>query len=127
MKTESTLCSEKPEAKVGSTRGWPPARRKAQAANARKTKPWQHATGPRTEAGKDRSSLNSTKHGRNSAAARDLRALLVDHARMLATLDLWPREQTVPSPCGGEGEEALKSSTLLNPWKNPDRNATKTP
>ena len=33
----------------------------------RRTKPWQWATGPRTQAGKARSKMNALKHGLRSA------------------------------------------------------------
>ena len=36
---------------------------------ALKNRPWQNATGPRTEEGKTRSSFNSWKHGQRSAQA----------------------------------------------------------
>ena len=43
--------------------GWPPERRKAQAERIKKQKPWQHATGPKTAAGKAKSAQNAYKHG----------------------------------------------------------------
>jgi len=58
------------------TRGWPPARRKAQAQRIRAQKPWLHATGPRTEAGKARTARNAYRHGFRSADYRHLCALL---------------------------------------------------
>jgi hypothetical protein len=58
------------------TRGWPPARRAAQAARCRATRPWRHATGPRTAAGKAICARNGYKHGFRSAAYTQLTALL---------------------------------------------------
>lgn len=58
------------------TRGWPPARRKAQAERIRTQKPWLHSTGPRTIKGKQRTRLNGLKHNMRSAAMRRLRRAL---------------------------------------------------
>ena len=46
-------------------------------------KPWQKSTGPKTEAGKLRSSKNSFKHGCRGAMARKLEASFAEHNRML--------------------------------------------
>src|SRR3569832_1517372 len=43
--------------------GWTAERRARQAAMIRKWKPWEQSTGPRTEAGKGRSSQNAFLHG----------------------------------------------------------------
>jgi hypothetical protein len=45
---------------MGTKSAWTEERRQRQAMIARKTKPWEHSTGPRTEAGKRRSSRNAT-------------------------------------------------------------------
>lgn len=58
------------------TRGWPPERRKAQAARIRRQKPWLKSTGPRTRAGKARVARNAYKHGFRSRDYRTLCALL---------------------------------------------------
>lgn len=58
------------------TRGWPPSRRKAQAERIRRQKPWLHATGPRTLAGRHRASLNAIKHHMRSAPMLRLRRAL---------------------------------------------------
>src|SRR5262249_1865814 len=50
------------------TKGWSPERRAQQAARARALKPWLHTTGPKTDAGKARSSQNALKHGQRTAA-----------------------------------------------------------
>ena len=44
--------------------------------------PWQKSTGPKTEAGKQRSSQNSYKHGGRRASVRDLHKLMAQYARM---------------------------------------------
>jgi len=43
--------------------GWTPERRARQAEAIRRWQPWTHSTGPRTEAGKERASLNAYKGG----------------------------------------------------------------
>jgi hypothetical protein len=45
------------------SKGWTDERRKRQAERIRAQKPWEKSTGPRSEAGKARSSLNAYKHG----------------------------------------------------------------
>ena len=42
---------------------WTPERRARQAEEIRRWQPWTRSTGPRTEAGKERSSLNAYKGG----------------------------------------------------------------
>ncbi len=44
-------------------KGWTEERRKAQAERCRKNAPWKKATGPKTAAGKAKSSVNAYKHG----------------------------------------------------------------
>ena len=51
--------------------------------NCKKTKPWKHATGPKTESGKKISSQNALKHGNDSAAILALSKTLWDHSKML--------------------------------------------
>jgi hypothetical protein len=54
------------------TRRWTPKRRALQAERARRQKPWQKSTGPKTLAGKGISSMNAEKHGLRSQGYRDL-------------------------------------------------------
>lgn len=49
-------------------RRWTQEEREQQAAAIRKYRPWQHSTGPKTEAGKATVAKNATKHGMRSAA-----------------------------------------------------------
>ena len=49
-------------------RHWTQEERERQSALIRSWKPWEKATGPRTEAGKAKASTNATKHGMRSAA-----------------------------------------------------------
>jgi hypothetical protein len=65
------------------TKGWPPARRRAQAARMRAQKPWLRSTGPRTANGKARSRLNGYKHGLRSQAMRRLKSLLREQRRFM--------------------------------------------
>ncbi len=65
------------------TKGWTDRRRKQQAAAIRKWKPWQNATGPKTDAGKARVSVNALKHGLNAVEIRALRRLLALQRHML--------------------------------------------
>ena len=64
-------------------RPWTPARRAAQAARCCKTRPFDHATGPKTAMGKAASSRNALKHGLYGADAQALRALLRVHKDFL--------------------------------------------
>lgn len=54
-------------------KGWSERRRKRQACNARRNKPWKSATGPRTQAGKERSRMNALKGGHRAAGYDSLR------------------------------------------------------
>lgn len=49
-------------------RHWTQEERERQSALIRSWKPWEQATGPRTDAGKGRAAANATKHGMRSAA-----------------------------------------------------------
>jgi hypothetical protein len=65
------------------TKGWPPERRRAQAARLKAQKPWLHSTGPRTTEGKARSRLNGYRHGLRSAAMRRLKSLMREQRRFV--------------------------------------------
>lgn len=69
------------------TRGWPLSRRKAQAARIRQQKPWGHATGPKTEAGRQRVRLNAVKHNMRSDAMLRLRRALKRQRRFMQLLE----------------------------------------
>jgi hypothetical protein len=65
------------------TRGWPPERRKKQAENARRTRPWLCSTGPKTPEGKARTRMNGEKRSRLSARLRFVRSVLAAQRRFL--------------------------------------------
>ncbi|MEM6781141.1 MAG: hypothetical protein AAF569_04705 [Pseudomonadota bacterium] len=72
------------------TKGWSPKRRAEQAARCRKTKPWERATGPKTEAGKAASAQNATRHGLYTQDYDRLRALLRTQEALLRALSSLP-------------------------------------
>lgn len=57
-------------------RPYPPKHREKLAQKALDNRPWQHATGPRTTAGKAASSQNALKSGLHTATLRKLKRLL---------------------------------------------------
>ena len=60
-----------------SHQGWSPERRARQAVLIQGWAPWRRSTGPKTEAGKTRSSMNALKHGyRSQARIREKRLVL---------------------------------------------------
>lgn len=56
--------------------GWDAARRKRHAAAMRTWAPWASSTGPKTRAGKAKSSQNAYKHGARSKEAKEFAAFL---------------------------------------------------
>lgn len=70
-------------------RQWSEKRRKEQAERCRQNKPWQHATGPKTAAGKARSSMNAYKGGGFNGTKELVDALVFyNKAFLAATLEL---------------------------------------
>ena len=57
-------------------RPWPPQRRAAQAARIRVNRPWDHTTGPRTDAGKAAVAGNAFRHGLRAAETIELHRTL---------------------------------------------------
>ncbi len=54
-----------------------------QAENARKTRPWEHSTGPHTEEGKNAVKMNSLKHGMRAAPMREFVKLLTQQRKFI--------------------------------------------
>ncbi len=51
-------------------KGWTARRRKQQACNARRNKPWTKSTGPKSAKGKEAVRMNALKHGRRAASLK---------------------------------------------------------
>jgi hypothetical protein len=64
------------------TSGWSPERRAAQSAMMLARKIWLKSTGPRTAAGKARSSRNAVKHGKRTIEYTLLRAVMTNQKRL---------------------------------------------
>jgi len=62
---------------------WTEEKREKQAENARKTKPWEHSTGPRTATGKKASARNSYKHGLRGGILRKASIFLSRNNKLL--------------------------------------------
>lgn len=57
---------------------WSEEARAKQAERIRLQKPWEHSTGPKTEAGKKKTSRNAVKHGHRSARTKRFKKILRD-------------------------------------------------
>ncbi len=83
--------------------GWTEERKRKQAEAIRRWKPWEKSTGPKTQNGKDRSSLNAIKHGDRSRVWQEYayaltlnrqfvrqikKTVLMDRKRLLLTKEL---------------------------------------
>lgn len=75
---------------------WTPEARRKQAEIQKTRQSWKHSTGPKTAAGKARSSLNAWKHGMRSRSAVKLRAALTRHARLLKYINVSIRASRIP-------------------------------
>lgn len=73
--------------KICEAKGWSPERRRRQAENIRKTKPWEQSTGPRTDAGKAACAQNAVKHGLETEEMLTLRRLLRAQRAFLRQID----------------------------------------
>jgi len=75
---------------MGTKGAWTPERRAKQAETIRRTKPWEHSTGPRTEAGKQTSSRNAVsmyvkRRRAVLAVGKNFRAMFALHGEILGS------------------------------------------
>lgn len=70
----------------GKTKGWTEARRKKQAANCRRARPWEKSTGPKTAQGIEACRNNAYKHGWHSAEMLEVRHVLFLQRRYINAL-----------------------------------------
>ena len=96
---QNELINPLPPRKRG-RRCWTPEQRADAAQRARKNKPWRHSTGPKTAAGKARSRLNSYKHGLHSVACRELKWVLREQSRYVATINVWIKTRRAANALG---------------------------
>lgn len=66
--------------------GWTEERKRKQAEAIRRWKPWEKSTGPKTEEGKARVSLNAWKHGMRTRDLHEYEVLLDLNAAFLKQL-----------------------------------------
>jgi hypothetical protein len=71
--------------------GWTPERRASQAALIHRWRPWERSTGPRTEAGKRRTSMNAELHGERSRKTIEIATRLSDALETLTSLGTPPK------------------------------------
>src|SRR5690348_6690406 len=66
--------------RIAAMNGWTPERKARQARLIRNWRPWEHSTGPKTEAGKERSKKNArTVHGLHSKQWKAVMSALREH------------------------------------------------
>jgi hypothetical protein len=97
-------------------KGWTVERRARQSARARETQPWRHATGPRSETGKARSSMNGLKHGYRSRAhifeMRQARYVLRLAARNIAIVNAYLRLRRLENSLRGKPQTPFSTLQL---------------
>ena len=69
------------------SKGWTEERRKKQAERCRQNKPWEKATGPKTEAGKARTRMNAFRHGGRSKILKLEKQALAYNGKFLELLN----------------------------------------
>lgn len=95
--------------------GWSAERRKKQAQAIRKWKPWEKSTGPKSDAGKTRSSMNAYKHGGCDHHARLMNEGLKHHLEFLKIFNLWSENELLKDQQKQEAmNEKLKSIKQTN-------------
>jgi hypothetical protein len=62
-------------------------RRELQAEIVRKTQPWRHSTGPRSQEGKSRVAQNARKHGLRGGIFRQAERLFALNSKILKEID----------------------------------------
>lgn len=75
---------------MAANKPWTQERRAFQAAVARKHRPWEKSTGPKTPAGKARASQNGIKSGRFSERELDLFAKIRDYIEATGAKPIHP-------------------------------------
>lgn len=75
---------------MAANKPWTQERRAFQAAVARKHRPWEKSTGPKTPAGKARASQNAVKSGRFSERELDLFAKIRDYIEATGAKPIHP-------------------------------------
>lgn len=81
------------------SKGWTEERRKAQAERCRANKPWKKATGPKSEEGKARSSMNAFKHGGQEAAKSLIKEALFHNAEFLKAVQTLQENELIKMQC----------------------------
>ena len=89
---------------------WTPERRARQAELIRATRPWEHATGPTSDAGKATSARNAYKGGRRARQRRAMAALRLIEA-------LWRADRTCVTAVQRMVSERWIIAALLT-WKS---------
>ena len=69
------------------TKGWTNERRAKRAMDCKKSKPWAHSTGPKSDDGKSQSSQNATTHGMRSKVMLDLQRALSQQLQFIRDLE----------------------------------------
>ena len=90
--------------------GWSPERRARQAALIRSWAPWRRSTGPKTEAGKARCSMNALKHGFRS------RATIGEYRRIRHVLRLAARNIAILRAHIRARDQAARPQIKFKPW-----------
>jgi hypothetical protein len=80
--------TERPLKTTIKTRRWSAAQRLAQAQRIRIIQPWLHSTGPKTIAGKTKTSQNTLKHGGRNTVMRQISQLLKQQRIFLKNLKI---------------------------------------
>ncbi len=63
--------------------GWTERRKKQQACAIRRWKPWEKSTGPQSQVGKKKTSMNALKEGHRAASAKEIVTALRYHRAFL--------------------------------------------